>query len=97
MICLQEMINVNITELATNSHQVGQWSQPSKHCARVPLLHSSLSIPHIYRVTWGQFSQLDTTLIMLPLVFALLVLDVLFCVWQEDTELGARFTFQEQF
>lgn len=34
--------------------------------------------------------------IILPLLSSLLVLNVLFRVWQENTELAARFEFQEQ-
>ncbi len=41
-----------------------------------------------------QFPHLDTTLIMLSLLSVLLVLDMIFHVWQENTELSSRFAFQ---
>jgi len=68
-------------QLATNSHQVGQWSQTSYHSTWNLLLHSSLGISHIHQVIWWQFTQFDMTLVMLPLLSALLVLDVLLHVW----------------
>ncbi|KAL9970212.1 hypothetical protein ACROYT_G022549 [Oculina patagonica] len=47
-------------------------------CSWDPLLHPSLGIPYIHRVTWRQFPHLDATLIMLSLLSVLLVLNVIF-------------------
>lgn len=77
-------MHVYIAQLATNSHQVSQWSQPSYHCTRYPLLHSSSCIPRIHRVTLGQLPHLDTTLIMLLSCLSVLL------VWMWSLMFGRR-------